>query len=114
MTSQVAQIAGFNLNEVTLSYSLEDAVTRARKAGALLEDMMVLLEPKKLAENEMIKDSYQECQQLKEHLSDQLWSVIETDGVMDIQNALDILNHAILEYEMMKDAAEGDWELVEI
>jgi hypothetical protein len=47
--------------------------------------------------------------QLKEHLSDQLWSVTESKGVMDVQNALDGLTRAVTGYEMMKDAAEGDW-----
>ncbi|SAM04248.1 hypothetical protein [Absidia glauca] len=91
---------------------MEDAVSQARNAGGLLEDMLILIEPTKLDENEI--DTYQECLQLKEHLSDQLWSVTESKGVMDVQNALDGLTRAITGYEMMKDAAEGDWELVDV
>ncbi|CAO3584417.1 unnamed protein product [Absidia cylindrospora] len=115
MTSQIAQVAGFKLKESTsLSLSVDDAVSHAKTAGTLLENMLSLLEPNQVSENEMIKDAYKECLLLKEYLSEQLWSVTDTEGVNNVQNALDILTRAIVSYEMMKDALDGDWELVDM
>ncbi|KAI8084724.1 uncharacterized protein BX664DRAFT_337626 [Halteromyces radiatus] len=115
MTSQVAQVAGYNLNKTTsLTLSVQDAITHATNSGTALENMLELLEPKQIVNNEIVNDSYQECLQLKDYLSEQLWSDTEADGVVEVQNALDIVTRAIVSYEMMKDAAEGDWELVDV
>lgn len=45
--------------QVTLSLSMEDAVSQARNAGALLENMLILIEPSKLDENEIVKVRWQ-------------------------------------------------------
>lgn len=55
------------------------------------------------------KDAYEECLQLKEYLSEQLWSEVETDGISKVQAALDELTHALSKYEMTNDMIEGEW-----
>jgi hypothetical protein len=55
------------------------------------------------------KDAYQECILLKEYLSEQLWSVVEDEGIHSVQATMDEINQALSKYEMTKDMVEGDW-----
>ncbi|KAI9306953.1 hypothetical protein BJ944DRAFT_262706 [Cunninghamella echinulata] len=115
MASEVAQVAGFKFEKTTsLNISITDAISKANTSSSLLENVLEMQDPKQIATNEIAKDSYKECLQLKEYLGEHLWSVSDTDGIADIQNAIDILTRATVSYEMMKDAAEGDWELVDV
>lgn len=42
-------------------------------------------------------------------MSEQLWSICEDDKIAAVQRSLDSLTQICLDYELMKDAAEGDW-----
>lgn len=55
------------------------------------------------------QDAYEECLQLKEYLSEQLWSEFENDGISSLQSALEDLTQALSKYEMTNDMVEGEW-----
>ncbi|ORX50491.1 hypothetical protein DM01DRAFT_1337670 [Hesseltinella vesiculosa] len=115
MTSEVAQVAGFQLDKTTdLSLSVEDAVAQGTDTANQLENLLELLVPKDVCSNEVAKEAYLECLKLKEYLNEQLWSVADNEAVKNIQTALDLTTRATLNYEMMIDAANGDWELVDV
>ncbi|KAI8343563.1 hypothetical protein BC941DRAFT_411731 [Chlamydoabsidia padenii] len=113
MTSQLAPVSGFDLSKFA-SLSLNDTVARARNSGTLLENTLELLEPSQVTKDETAQNAYKECLQLKTYITEQLHSGINTDDANDIQNALDILTRAIVSFEMMKDAADGDWDTVDV
>ena len=90
--------------------------------------MLVMIEPSQIKTNEIAKvkrdaitqsnglpltlclqDAYNECVQLKEFLSEQLWSEVDDDGISSVQSALDDLNQALGKYEMTNDMIEGEW-----
>lgn len=60
----------------------------------------------------MNQDAYEDCLQLKEYLSEQLWSEFDTDGISSVQSALDELSVALNKYEMTSDMIEGGWQVI--
>ncbi|KAI8065764.1 hypothetical protein BC940DRAFT_303541 [Gongronella butleri] len=115
MSSDVAQVAGFQLDKTTdLSLSVEDAVTQGTHTANLLENMLEMLAPQDVATNEVAKDAYMACLKLREYLNEQLWAVTDKEGIDNVQQTLDLIARATVSYEMMNDAAQGDWELVDV
>lgn len=55
------------------------------------------------------QDAYEECLQLKEYLSEQLWSEFDNDGISSVQSALEELTQALNKYEMTNDMVDGEW-----
>lgn len=51
--------------------------------------------------------------QLRDYLSEQLWSVFDDEGISSVQAALDDLSQALSKYEMMYETIEGEWYLYE-
>lgn len=71
--------------------------------------MLAIMDPKQIKSNEIAKDAYEECLQLKEYLSEQLWSEFDNDGISSVQSALEELQQALNKYEMTSDMIEGEW-----
>ncbi|SAM06078.1 hypothetical protein [Absidia glauca] len=112
MTSQVAQASEFKsskLNSSSSTFSVEEIVAYAKTSSTDLENTLELLEPSQVANNETAKNTYEECLQLKTYITNQLCPKIEAEDPHGVQNTLDILTRAIVSFEMMTDAADGDW-----
>ncbi|CAO3587251.1 unnamed protein product [Absidia cylindrospora] len=92
----------------------EDAAVHARNVSASLENMLEHFDPKQSSDNEKAKDAYEECLQLEEYLSTQLQILTGSNCADDIQGSLDILTRAIVSYEMVNAAAEGDWDSIDM
>ncbi|KAI9471881.1 MAG: hypothetical protein EXX96DRAFT_582085 [Benjaminiella poitrasii] len=108
------QVAGFTvLKNTPLNIDLEEAVMNAKKSSSFLLHLLIMMDPEQIKANEIAKDAYNECVQLKEYLSEQLWAVVETEGIASVQFALDELTQALNKYEMTNDMIEGEWEFVE-
>ncbi|KAI8379244.1 uncharacterized protein BYT42DRAFT_568181 [Radiomyces spectabilis] len=109
------QVAGYTvINPTELNITFEEAMTHAQRTGAFLQEMLRMLEPPQVKSNEIAKDAYNECLQLKDYLADQLWCVTDADKIAELTDALETLSRACSNYDMMKDVAEGDWELVDV
>ncbi|KAK4520036.1 Mitochondrial inner membrane protease atp23 [Mucor velutinosus] len=109
-----AQVAGYTVSKTTpLNLSVDEAIINSKKSSSFLTHMIVMMDPQQIKANEIAKDAYEECLQLKEYLSEQLWSEVETDGISKVQAALDELTQALSKYEMTNDMIEGEWEFVE-
>ncbi|KAI8372082.1 hypothetical protein EDC96DRAFT_501556 [Choanephora cucurbitarum] len=110
----LTQVAGYTVSKTTsLNITLEEAISSSKKSSSFLLHMLVMIEPSQVKTNEIAKDAYNECVQLKEFLSEQLWSEVDDDGISSVQSALDDLNQALGKYEMTNDMIEGEWEFVE-
>ncbi|KAI8647215.1 hypothetical protein BD408DRAFT_335149 [Parasitella parasitica] len=104
------QVAGYTVSKSTpLNLSVDEAIVNSRKSSSFLAHMLVMIDPQQVKTNETAKDAYEECLQLKEYLSEQLWSEVETDGISKVQAALDELSQALMKYEMTNDIVEGEW-----
>ncbi|KAI8080758.1 uncharacterized protein B0P05DRAFT_539517 [Gilbertella persicaria] len=109
-----AQVAGYTVSKTTpLTITVDEAISSSRKSSSFLLHMLVMIEPHQIKTNEIAKDAYNECMQLKEYLSEQLWSEVDNDGISSVQAALDDLNQALNKYEMTNDMIDGEWEFVE-
>lgn len=51
--------------------------------------------------------------QLRDYLSEQLWSVFDDEGISSVQAALDDLSQALSKYEMIYETIEGEWYVYE-
>ncbi|KAG1136495.1 hypothetical protein G6F37_012134 [Rhizopus arrhizus] len=112
MTSCI--VAGYTVSNITpLNLTIEEAIEKSKRTTSFLTHMLGMMEPQQIKSNETAKDAYEECRQLKEYLSEQLWSVIDHEGVSSIQSALDDLMKAIVKYEMINDIVEGEWEFID-
>ncbi|KAI8979818.1 hypothetical protein BDF20DRAFT_819705 [Mycotypha africana] len=89
--------------------SVDDAIYNSTKASSFLLHMLVMTEPHQIKANEIVKDAYEECLQLKEYLSEYLWTESDSEGINTIQASLDELNKALDKYEMTNDIVEGEW-----
>jgi hypothetical protein len=82
----------------------------SKRSSSFLLHMLVMMDPSQIKTNEIAKDAYEECLQLKEYLSEQLWSEFDTHSISTVQNALDELVQAINKYEITSDMMdEGEW-----
>lgn len=81
----------------------------SKRSSSFLLHMLVIMDPKQIKSNEIAKDAYEECLQLKEYLSEQLWSEFDNDGISSVQSALEELQQALNKYEMTSDMIEGEW-----
>lgn len=110
---------------------MDEAISQANRSSSFLLHMMVMVDPQQLKSNEIVKvsivvydvsrvshrlrehyiiqDAYEECLQLKEYLSEQLWSEFDNDGISSVQSALEELTQALNKYEMTNDMVEGEW-----
>ncbi|ORZ17307.1 hypothetical protein BCR42DRAFT_414366 [Absidia repens] len=113
MSSQIHQLSGLKFTKSS-PLAPEDAAAHARNVSTSLENMLEHLEPKQSSDNEKAKDAYEECLQLQEYLSSQLQTLTGSNCADDIQGSLDILTRAIVSYEMVHAAAEGDWEAIDM
>ncbi|KAI9343707.1 hypothetical protein BD770DRAFT_398125 [Pilaira anomala] len=108
------QVAGYSVSQTTpLNISVEEAVVNSKRSSSFLLHMMVMMDPQQIKSNEIAKDAYQECLQLKEYLSEQLWSEFDTEGISSVQLALEDLSLALNKYEMTSEMIEGEWEFVD-
>ncbi|KAI7907055.1 uncharacterized protein BX663DRAFT_494667 [Cokeromyces recurvatus] len=108
------QVAGFTvLKDTPLNLNLEEAIMNSKKSGSFLLHMLIMIDPEQIKTNEIAKDAYEECLQLKEYLSEQLWSVVDTECIASVQSALDELTLALNKYEMINDMIDGEWEFIE-
>lgn len=81
----------------------------SKRSSSFLLHMLAIMDPKQIKSNEIAKDAYEECLQLKEYLSEQLWSEFDNDGISSVQSALEELQQALNKYEMTSDMIEGEW-----
>ncbi|CEG78816.1 hypothetical protein RMATCC62417_13363 [Rhizopus microsporus] len=101
-------IAGYTITKTApLNLSVEEAISDSKKVSSFLLQTLTMMEP------HQIKDAYEECLQLRDYLSEQLWSVFDDEGISSVQAALDDLSQALSKYEMMYETIEGEWEFVD-
>ncbi|KAG2209715.1 uncharacterized protein EV154DRAFT_522570 [Mucor mucedo] len=109
-----SQVAGYSVSKTTpLNISVEEAVINSKRSSSFLLHMMVMMDPQQIKSNETAKDAYKECLELKDYLSEQLWSEFDTDGISAVQTALEDLSQVLSKYEMTKEMIENEWEFVD-
>ncbi|KAI9254858.1 hypothetical protein BY458DRAFT_520530 [Sporodiniella umbellata] len=97
-------VAGYTVHKTTpLDLSMEQIVSESKKSSSFLVHMLRMMESQHIKSNETARDTYRECLQLKEYLSEQLWSVTDQESISAIQDAMDELTHVLLEYESSSD-----------
>ncbi|CAO3692410.1 unnamed protein product [Rhizopus stolonifer] len=97
-------VAGFTVSKTTpLDLSVEQMIRESKKSSSFLVHMLGMMEPQQIKSNETVKDTYEECLQLKEYLSEQLWAVHDQENISSVQAALDDLTHVLSEYESTSD-----------
>ncbi|CEG78817.1 hypothetical protein RMATCC62417_13363 [Rhizopus microsporus] len=107
-------IAGYTITKTApLNLSVEEAISDSKKVSSFLLQTLTMMEPHQIKANEIAKDAYEECLQLRDYLSEQLWSVFDDEGISSVQAALDDLSQALSKYEMMYETIEGEWEFVD-
>ncbi|ORY95831.1 hypothetical protein BCR43DRAFT_493667 [Syncephalastrum racemosum] len=117
-----SQVAGYPLsNSTPLTLSVAEATARAEQSSAFLNELLYMAEPQQLKSNEIAKDTYGECIQLRDYISEKLWSVSEDESVNALQKSLDTLGRVCAQYELVnttnysnKKREEEDWEFVEV
>jgi hypothetical protein len=82
---------------------------KSQRSSSFLLHMLVMIDPQQIKSNEIAKDAYEECLQLKDYLSEQLWSEFDNDGISSVQLALEEIQQALNKYEMTNDMIEGEW-----
>ncbi|CDS05738.1 hypothetical protein LRAMOSA08266 [Lichtheimia ramosa] len=109
------QVAGFALPESPLISTLgvDELVNRATQKGSFLAELLKMLDPQNVATNETAKDAYEECVKLRSHISEQLWVVCENENVASLETTMESLARVCARYELLKDVAEGDWEIID-
>ncbi|EIE89283.1 hypothetical protein RO3G_13994 [Rhizopus delemar RA 99-880] len=88
-------VAGFTVSKTTpLEISVEEAINESKRSSSFL-------------------DSYEECLQLREYLSEQLWSVTDHEGISSVQSALDDLSYGLSKYESINDTIDRECEFID-
>ncbi|KAI8885740.1 hypothetical protein K501DRAFT_270504 [Backusella circina FSU 941] len=102
----MAQVAGFTVSKSTsLNISLDEAIIHSQRTSSFLEHMLGMIEPQQVKSNEIAKDAYDECVQLRDYLSEQLWSEFDTEGISSVQGALDDVTQVLSKYEMTSESS---------
>ncbi|KAG1045936.1 hypothetical protein G6F46_010905 [Rhizopus delemar] len=107
-------VAGFTVSKTTpLEISVEEAINESKRSSSFLVHMLGMIEPSQIKSNEIAKDSYEECLQLREYLSEQLWSVTDHEGISSVQSALDDLSYGLSKYESINDTIDRECEFID-